>query len=104
MIGQALVYGCLNGPEKGENCFVSNIVAVVRNLKTAFKRASPSLSGAHNRVRIRSGDKGYDADSYIESLQKRGIQVVMPPKAIAKSNVNVILRFITQITVRTRLC
>lgn len=46
------------------------------------------MSGAHNRVRIRSGDKGYDADSYIESLQKRGIQVVMPPKAIAKSNVN----------------
>ena len=27
------------------------------------------------------GDKGYDADSYIESLQKRGIQVVIPPKA-----------------------
>jgi transposase len=30
------------------------------------------------------GDKGYDADSYIESLQKRGIQVVIPPKANRK--------------------
>ena len=30
------------------------------------------------------GDKGYDADSYIESLRKRGIQVVIPPKANRK--------------------
>jgi transposase len=30
------------------------------------------------------GDKGYDADSYVESLEKRGIQVVIPPKANRK--------------------
>ena len=31
------------------------------------------------------GDKGYDADSYIHSLQKRDIKVVIPPKSNRKS-------------------
>ncbi len=29
-------------------------------------------------------DKGYDADSFIESLERRGITVVIPPKANRK--------------------
>lgn len=31
------------------------------------------------------GDKGYDADSYINSLQLRDIKVVIPPKSNRKS-------------------
>ena len=30
------------------------------------------------------GDKGYDADSFIDSLQARGIKVVIPPKSNRK--------------------
>lgn len=30
-------------------------------------------------------DKGYDADSFIESLQARGIKVVIPPKSNRKT-------------------
>ena len=31
------------------------------------------------------GDKGYDADSYIDSLQARAIKVVIPPKSNRKT-------------------
>ena len=32
------------------------------------------------------GDKGYDADSFITSLEVRAIKVVIPPKSPARSN------------------
>ena len=31
------------------------------------------------------GDKGYDADAFVASLEKRGIEVVIPPKSNRKT-------------------